>query len=699
MEAAGQRDCLGWKNSDDTFGVIAQAFYEDSALRRDGQETLGWAQVGAGDATGAAIPSLIGKWYPTLIGSSLFQQERKREGGDLTFQWKPNDEWSFKLDGFYSKLNATNYNANYMFWGSKEFNANVPTTYTVKGDTITGANFALDNPNTHAPVDGVVVDNIYRPDESSSTMYVNLDGSYHPTSRLSFKFQVGYTEGHGDTPSAPSFEVDGPTGATAYNYAGSVAAVSFPNINPSSPAGLNNDWAWNETFNELDKETYGKIDGTYDLDDGPFKALKFGVRANDHTRSVVGWDHGCSIGANGQCWTGGGGLPFSAVDPTGQDYPSNFASNFRIPGFLSNPAIGNTGLITGAIVPILSPRPAGSPDLFYYWPGSFKVQETDTAGYIMAKIGGERWHGNIGVRLVNTDLHSYTNVPSDAGAPGVITSSAFGDYTVDKTDHNYFDVLPSVNLTFDVKDNLLLRFLGQRDPSRVRTIPRSRARWQADRPWTLTGNGGNPNLKPIKSANYDVGLEWYYGPTSLIAGHLFYMDLQNYVAYGVAPSPYYSMFYGTVKTFNITSPINTSGKSEGIELQWQQPIAYGFGFQANYTHPDGTDSNGNPLVGDSKNTANLTGYFENHWLSARLAYTYRSHFFVGLDRSSAENQDNTGQLDASININVTPNVVISADALNLTDPLLKYYALDNKTQPRATYDNGRTFYVGLRVKY
>ena len=676
---------LGWKNSDDTFGVIAQAFYEASDIRRDGQETLGWAQLGASDATAVAHPSLVGDWYPTLIGSSLFQQQKVREGGDLTFQWKPNDQWSFKLDGFYSHLNATNYNTNYMFWGSKEFTTNVPTAYTVKGDTITAASF----PNNGT--DGVVVDNIYRPNESSSTMYVNLDGAYRPSDRLSFKFQIGYTEGHGDTPSAPSFEVDGVTGA-GYAYNGGVAAVSFPGINPSSPAGLFNDWAWNETFNELDKEWYGKIDGTYDLNDGPFKDVKFGVRYNDHTRSVVGWDHGCSIGANGQCWTGGGGLPFSAVDPTGQDYPSNFADQFKIPGFLSNPAIGNTGLITQTIVPILSPRPAGSPNFFYYWPGSFKVHEADTAGYIMAEVGGDRWHGNFGVRVVGSDLDSYVNTSQGSST----TVYAFGQFQTQDIHHDYVDVLPSVNLTFDLKDDLLLRFAANEAISRPDYSALAGAVSLTD--LTKTGNGGNPNLEPIKSANYDVGLEWYYGPTSLLAGHLFYMDLQNYVAYGTSQATYYSMFYHALTNYTITSPINTTGHSEGIELQWQQPIAYGFGVQANYTYADGTDQNGNPLVGDSKNTFNATGYFENRWLSARLAYTYRSHFFVGLDRSSAENQDNTGELDASVNVKVTPNITLSADALNLTDPMLKYYAL-NKDQPRAIYDNGRTFYVGLRVKY
>ena len=92
----------------------------------------------------------------------------------------------------------------------------------------------------------------------------------------------------------------------------------------------------------------------------------------------------------------------------------------------------------------------------------------------------------------------------------------------------------------------------------------------------------------------------------------------------------------------------------------------------------------------------LDGRFQH--FSGRLAYTYRSHFFVGLDRSAAENQDSYGQLDASLNWKVNDNISLTLDGLNLTDGLLKYYAL-SKTQPRAVYDNGRQVFFGIRLKY
>ena len=84
--------------------------------------------------------------------------------------------------------------------------------------------------------------------------------------------------------------------------------------------------------------------------------------------------------------------------------------------------------------------------------------------------------------------------------------------------------------------------------------------------------------------------------------------------------------------------------------------------------------------------------------SARLAYTFRSAFFVGLDRSTPEYQDDTGTLAASLGYTVNNNLTLTFDALNLNNPTLKYYGA-NTDQPRAFYKNGRQFYAGVRIKF
>jgi iron complex outermembrane receptor protein len=46
---------------------------------------------------------------------------------------------------------------------------------------------------------------------------------------------------------------------------------------------------------------------------------------------------------------------------------------------------------------------------------------------------------------------------------------------------------------------------------------------------------------------------------------------------------------------------------------------------------------------------------------------------------------------------VSKNFSLYFDALNLNQPILKYYGL-NTDQPRAFYDNGRQYYFGVRFK-
>ena len=106
---------------------------------------------------------------------------------------------------------------------------------------------------------------------------------------------------------------------------------------------------------------------------------------------------------------------------------------------------------------------------------------------------------------------------------------------------------------------------------------------------------------------------------------------------------------------------------------------------------------GGDLVGTSKNTYNVGGYYETECFSARLNYTYRSDFFSGLDRLTAFSQAGSGNLSGSIGYKFNDHFSLSFDALNLNNPHLKYFAL-NKDQPRSIYSNGRQYFLSLHVK-
>ena len=700
---------VGWKAPNDTFGIVVQGFDELRSVERLGQETLGYTGISSSMPIATGHPELIGVQAPTLIGSTLFKQEKARTGGFGSAEWQPNDKIELDLSGFYSRLTASNINNNYMYWGIHELNNNTPTRYTVANNTLTSAVWPQGPISTQFPQgpEGLVVDNIVRPGAESSSYYVNLDGKWTVNDHLSFKGQVGYTEGVGQTKGSPSFEVVGDTAGISYAPSGNgwaVAPVAGNGyLGPNSAAGLSSGWAWNELFRSVDTELYGKFDGQWDLmSDMPIKDVRFGARFADHTRTVDGWDRGCTLGANGQCWTSPT-MPYAAVAPG--PYPSGYtASNLGIPGLLVPGAgAGSSTLIQAALNNIKDgvhgPLSSIVTPQNYYWPGSFKVHEFDSSGYLMADLGGPGWRGNAGVRIVNTAETPHANVSSPTGA----YSSAFGSYNITNTTYNYLDVLPSINLTFDLRKNLLLRVSAAEEMSRPDFSALGGAVSLTD--LTQTGNGGNPALKPVKAAVYDASLEWYYRPTGLAAISIFHDDFSSYVTFTTSTRYYRDQLLagpgggpGPYEPYLISSPLNTTAELSGVELQVQQPVAYGFGFQANGTYVDAHDSDGGPMIGTSRWTYNLVGYYEDHGASVRLAYTYRSNFLVGLDRSTAENQDSYGSLDASASYQVTKNVMLTVDALNITNNILKYYA-QNRTQVRAAYDNGTQIYAGVRLKF
>jgi iron complex outermembrane receptor protein len=175
---------------------------------------------------------------------------------------------------------------------------------------------------------------------------------------------------------------------------------------------------------------------------------------------------------------------------------------------------------------------------------------------------------------------------------------------------------------------------------------------------------------------------------------------------------YSTVFNGTSVPYVLTQPINAKGRVDGIELAYQQAFTDNLGFIGNYTYADGkqtsnltsidpvtslpTTADGR-LVGTSKNTYNVQGYFENKAFSARVAYTYRSAFYSGLDRNTAFTQDAIGTLSASLGYTINENFSITLDGQNLNNPTLKYYAL-NQYQPRAFYKNGSQYYLSVRFK-
>ncbi|MCS0628738.1 TonB-dependent receptor [Telluria mixta] len=663
---------VSWKNATNTFGVLLQGFSEKQSVRRDGQEILGYTPISATSAAAVANPSLAGVKVPTFIGAAFFEQKKKREGGAFDIEAKPTRDIGVDLNGFYSKLSAPHQNTNWLAAPANSINsANlIPTSPVIRNGTLVGATFSSNSGE---------VDNIYRPDAGGESWYIDLNGRWRATDDLSFTGKIGRTHGigwdHGDV-----YYQNNVDGGMMYALNGMTpATVSYPGGNTTKPGSTA--WAGGGEAQSVDKEKYAQVDGTWRVRDNPWlQGVRFGARWTDHKRTA---EHPLETrpGPNG----------FSNPGPVwnGEMYPGDFGSDLGGSVFnnyfkYSGPALGAWGAVPGNRLLDFTLR--------HNWLDEFQVREKTAAVYGMAEVGGDSWSGNFGLRAVETRQTTVVNLP---GGQNPITGSAFGPYTPTTYERKYRDYLPSANVKFDVRQDLVVRAGIAKTMARPDYSALGGSVSLNDD--ALSGSGGNVKLDPIRSVNYDLSAEWYYMPKAMLSAGLFYMDFSSIVAQGTSTGSYYNNKRGAFTDYQITSPYNTSATNKGIELSWQQPLWNNFGMLTNYTWADGELDGGGEMLNASKNTYNVTGYYENDRFSARLAYSHRSSYKAGVDRGASQHVDAMPSLAASVNFKINEHLTVTFDALNLTNETIKMYA-ENKDQPRAFYSNGRTFYLGLRGK-
>jgi iron complex outermembrane receptor protein len=688
-----------WKNEGRTFGILVGAFYEKRDFRRDGQEVLGYASAVNFANSGKTLN------VPSLIGSAYFQQERVREGGNFVAQWKPSDKFELDVSGLYTYLKADNSNHNFMFWGSNLLTANSDhyisdgaggqtlvkalgigdpgstlQSYTASGDYVTAASWAASSTNA------IVQDDIFRQAHSSSYV-LNADATWHLNDKWTVKGQIGYTSGEGTTDDSAAWETTWNNVGASYELGNPVAHVSYPGLptDPTSAAYLNNgySWSWGGKVESPDKETYAKIDVDYAIDSGVFKNILFGARATDHTREIN--DIAYSWPGNGDATL----VKNLAVVYKGDRTPSDYAEDVGdIPGYT---------YANGQAVYDFLDNNAGGRTFGFYAPASFAVKEKTEAYYAMTKLGGDMWRGNIGLRAVHTEdtaVQYSTGLPADQ----LTNDSVFGKYGEVDTAHEYWDYLPSANLIVKPNDQVVIRAGVSKVMTRPGYAQLAGAYYLDDANHTGTA-GGNPDLEPYRAWQYNLGAEWYYSPEALFSVTLFDLQIDNYITTNTFTGFYTDVLNPDGATFTLTGPANGgSATDKGFELNLQQPVAYGFGFIANFTYSDAADSSGEEIDGNSKYTYNLTGYYENNKVSARLAYNFRSKFKSGTDRATPMWQDDYGTLDGSFSYNLNDHIALTLDAQNLLNHKL-YYFVGNPNIPRAYYDYGQTFYAGVRLKY
>jgi TonB-dependent receptor len=165
------------------------------------------------------------------------------------------------------------------------------------------------------------------------------------------------------------------------------------------------------------------------------------------------------------------------------------------------------------------------------------------------------------------------------------------------------------------------------------------------------------------------------------------------VLQGAGGNPGYDILAdGNDPLFNyaVQIPVNTEvANIHGFEVAWQHFFGEsGFGFLVNYTTVDGDiriDVGADPSVNQFallglSDSANLSLIYENFGLAARLSYNWRDEFLNETNRGADRNPvfvDEYSQIDLNVSYDVTDNLSLSFEAINLTSSDARHYGRDD----------------------
>ncbi len=400
---------------------------------------------------------------------------------------------------------------------------------------------------------------------------------------------------------------------------------------------------------------------------------------------------------------------------------------------------------------------------------NFQVNEQSLAGYLQLDFNTElldrAFRGNLGVRVVDTQISASGWAPCNAASAannsancesffGVASATAAaGERSLVRSvvNHSYQDVLPSLNLAWDVAENVVLRFGAAKTMARPTLAYLSPSvsggpTGYFDDGRVFSINLGNPKLDPFRSTNYDLSAEWYFAEGALLSAAVFYKDIESYVQRTRLLSTWGDMGYSldllpagfsADTLFNVQSYYNTpGGPLKGYELTYQQPFTFlpgiwsKFGIQLNYTHVESSikymfstaaNSNAsvtttftdNDLVNLSPNSYNATLYYDDGSFSARVSTSYRDGY-IGeilsrenvwdLDGNQLTTADVTGKhsvrnVDFNMSYRLSKKLSLTFEAINLLDTPDRRY-VDSSLQLADRYTvTGRQYYLGARYKF
>jgi iron complex outermembrane receptor protein len=670
-----------YKTEDGTFGILVGGQYWGKKVRNERSYQSGWNLDKFTSVLGA------GFYTPTRSRPTVETEDRERISGLLSAQWQPSDALQTTLDVLATRLDVAYDEFGLDIYPDDTSAAGhrpvlVPGSTKIDGNTVVGATindvrfmgtreYSL---NRHDLIT-VALKQTWDPADDwhvSANANWSYAHSFHPSyaegtvrSRIQFFAPLTYDASGGykklPTISTP-VDVLNPANYTIYPF----------NIAPK---------------NSKDWDSYGRLDVAHDFE-GIITKIAAGGEYHRRKRDYRRRDFTVNSANN---------VPLTQFAPDGfetlpfNDFFKGVAGNYPRTWLVPITDVFYQKLFTDAI----ANAPLAAGDLR----ASYVVKEEVAAGYVRADyafpVGPVEITGNLGVRYVHTD-----QVASGTLTIGTAPTPA----SFPKTFNNW---LPSFNLRAGLTPNLIGRLAASRvltRPNVTQSAPQISV--STDAP---TASGGNPDLKPFLATQFDGSLEWYFSRKGSLTGALFYKKMDDYI---------------TAQNINIDIPgrgtvlLSTqvnggNAKVYGVEAAYNQVFEFlpapfdGLGFQASFTHTSvqsdytaGARPIKNQLIGLSKNSYNLVGFYDKGPFSTRLSYVWRDGYLTG---NGSTTQASTyaapfGSLDGSISFRVTDNILASVEAINIAGASTYSYNDDKLRFGEINY-YGRTILFGVRAEF
>lgn len=659
--------------ADDKVGVTLSLSYQKRQTRRPFIEDRGY--LPGSTAGNPAAPLFTNVFAPRNQDNGVETQDRSRFGAYLALQFRPVESLTLTFDGLYNRFDVDSDVRSLGSWfePSEYSAATIDDNRTVTSLTTNGNGDLIvtsANRDTRTYAGGFNAewkanDNVTLSYDTSWSRARDLSGGADVFTVIGIPATYDFVQASGD--GFPS----------VLNYRGRGVTAGIPDILTNPNIGRAH-YVQRQGNNTSERVLEHKFDTEFKSDGGMLDAFRIGVIYTNRRKSLEAVESDPRINCLycgyaslvpasllqpfnlGSFLSGGGSVPtqFQTYDPEAYlAYLASPAGTTAQDLAAGNPVGTSAAVVaaTNGYTPIVLPR-------------SYNVTERTYAGYLEADfkgtLGSVPVFANIGARYIFTELFSagrsqiLTDLLPVAGDPTIFNAVFAPGGALDVRDTNsYAYFLPNINIKVDPIENFSIRFGASRTLTRPQvSLLAPSTTFTTFRPASLDGVGGNPDLKPYLSDNFDLSFEWY--PTRSISFAIapYFKRISNFIQqtreaeeFTIANAGNLAINGVTITganeaSFLIRRPRNTEDANvRGIEISGN--IGFdgffdgwlgGFGVNGNATFVN-TNATYDPNsttnifalegLGD---TWNITGYYEYDKISMRVAFNQRGRFLENL---------------------------------------------------------------------